>query len=275
VAALALVESVAAVLGPRGAPQATEWIAAGQRVRAGFRAGDLIVFAPPFIDQLGRLYLGDLIDVEMAGRPDADRYPRIWEVAFQGARAEEAAGARRIETSRHGPLAVTLYEKDAVEVLFDVTRNAEKARVTQRPGDGRGDETPCPTDRGGFRCASTRVAPRTLEIDYRPRRGLLVPLDGRLTTSVELDEVPLGRRLVGYTGLHDYYARKSADGAVDFVVLVDGKERLRLRHANQDGWRRFEIDTSAEAGQRKTLRFEISGPDARWRNFGFHAESRK
>src|SRR5256885_922342 len=80
---------------------------------------------------------------------------------------------------------------------------------------------------------------RTLEVDYRPRRGILTPVDGARTTALEFTTALLGTQLVGYTGMHDYYARKSGDGPVDFRLLIDGRVRLTLRHHNQDGWRRF------------------------------------
>ena len=81
--------------------------------------------------------------------------------------------------------------------------------------------------------------------------------------------------MVGYTGLHDYFSRKNAAGAVDFKLFVDGRERLAVRHRNDDGWRRFTVDTAAEAGTRHVVRFEISAPDSSWRTFGFHAEARR
>ncbi len=273
-AALALIETARALTAPGRVPAAVDWQRAGQEVRAGFQRGDLIVFAPAWVDQVGRFYLGDQIPVDMAGRADSDRYRRVWEVSIRGAHAEEALGAKLLREAHHGRVTVTLYEKAAVEIAHDFTADALRARITQSPSSGKGDETPCLADSGGFRCGATRVEPRTLEIDYRPRRGILVPADGNKTTRLEFTDVTLGSSLVGYTGLHDYYSRKNSDAPVDFAVLIDGVEKQQIHHANSDGWRRFTIDTEALAGTKHTVRFEVWAANPAWRTFGFHAEAR-
>jgi hypothetical protein len=273
-ALVAAVETGTAVsAGARVAP-AADWEAAAAEVRAGLEPGDLVVFAPRWVDQIGRAHLGDVIPVEMAARADADRYARVWEVSIRGARADESRGARLLSESRHGRVRVALYEKPAVSVVYDFTSHADEARVTQTLGDGS-SETPCYRDVGsGFRCAGSRVERRTLEIDYQPRRGILTPADGARTTHVAFAEAPLGATLVVYAGIHDYYSRKSADGRVDFRLFVDGRELLTASVGNGDGWRRFTVDTAALAGTRHQLRFDVSARDPAWRTFGFHAEAR-
>ena len=267
VALLALVETGAALTARTRVATEADWEAAAAEVRAGFAPGDVIAFAPAWVDQIGRAHLGDLVTVEMAGRSDVDRYARVWEVSIRGARTPDAAGARLVHASEHGRVRVALYEKPAVPILYDFTASANDARVL------RGSE-PCFGDaQSGWRCGSQHVERRTLEIDYRPRRGLLVPADTRPTT-LGYGEVPLGNTLVVYAGLHDYYARKSADGLVDFSVDIDGVEKLRARLGNGDGWRRFDVDTRALAGTRHAVTFHVSAANPAWRNLGFHAESR-
>ncbi len=269
---LALVETVSALTAPGRVAADGDWEAAAGEVRAGFRPGDLILFAPDWADQVGRQHLGDLVTAEMAGRGDDDRYARVWEVSIRGARSPETSG-RILSQSRHGKVEVTLYEKaPPVEIAYDFTDHLGDARVTQVPADGRGDERPCYRDGGAFRCASTRVEKRTLEVDYRPRRGILAPVDGALTTRIEFENVTLGKELVGYTALHDYYSRKSADGPVDFAAFLDGKQLLAVHHLNSDGWRQFTFPTAPGT---HNVRFEIHAPNAAWRTFGFHAEARK
>jgi hypothetical protein len=275
-AVVAAVETAAALsAGARVAP-AVDWDAAAAEVRAGLEPGDLIAFAPRWADQVGRAHLGDVIPVEMAARADADRYARVWEVSIRDARADETRGARLVRESRHGRVRVALYEKAAASVVYDLTSHAEEARVTQTMGDGPGPEAPCYHDLGsGFRCAGSRVERRTLEIDYQPRRGILTPADGPRTTHVAFGEVPLGASLVVYAGIHDYYARKSADGRVDFRVFIDGRAQLETTIGNADQWRRFEIDTAALAGTRHQLRFDVYARDPASRSLGFHAEARR
>lgn len=273
-ALLALVETASALTASWRVASPADWQAAAAEVRAGFRPGDLITFAPYWADQTGRSLLGDLVPVEMAGRSDADRYARIWEVSIRGARAPETElpSAKLVRTSRHGKVRVALYEKPATPVVFDFTAHADEARVTESLG---ANETPCYHDGpAAFRCAGNHVERRTLEIDYHPRRGILAPVDGARTTHVAFDDVTLGGTLVVYAGIHDYYARKSADGRVDFAVTVDGKPLLAAQVGNGDGWRRVDLDTRALAGAHHAVRFDVSARNPAWRSFGFHAEAR-
>jgi hypothetical protein len=265
---LALVETGAALTAPARVASDADWQAAAAEVRAGFTAGDVIAFAPAWADQVGRAHLGDLVTVEMAGRSDVDRYARVWEVSIRGARSPDSAGAHLVSTNEHGRVRVALYEKPAVPVIFDFTSAAAEARIMRGTAPCFGDPI------HGWRCGGERVERRTLEIDYRPRRGLLVPAD-RTPTTLGYGEVTLGDTLVVYAGIHDYYARKSADGLVDFSVDVDGVERLRARVGNDDGWRRFDVDTRALSGRRHAVTFHVSAANPSWRNFGFHAEARQ
>jgi hypothetical protein len=242
---LALVETAQALLGPRRVASEADWRAAAEEVRGKLQTGDLIVFAPYWADQTGRSFLGDVMPAEMAAHADTDRYARIWEVSIRGARNEETKGLARVRETTHGRVRVALYEKPTAEVLYDFSSHFATAHVI-----------------------SGHVEPRTLEVDYRPRRGLLAPSPA----SIEFSDVPLGGKLVGYTGLHDYFSRKNSDTPVDFIVFIDGAEKLRIKHRNEDNWRRFEIKTD---GGTHTVRFEVNAANPAWRTFGFHAESRK
>lgn len=274
-AVVALVETVNALLAPLRVPPSRDWDAAAADVRAGLAPGDLIVFAPRWVDEIGRAHLGDVIPVEMAAHADADRYARVWEVSIRGAHAPESNGARLVEDKHYGKVRVALYEKPAVAIAYDFTSHAGEARVTQTLGAS--GETPCFRDGGAvaFRCASTLVEPRTLEMNFLPRRGLLVPVDGARVTHLEWTEVPLGRSLVVYTGIHDYISRKRGDGRVELRLFVDGREQLHATTGNDDAWRKYELDTAAAAGTRHTVRVDISAAAPEWRTFGFHAEARQ
>jgi hypothetical protein len=249
IALLALVETGAALTARARVATDGDWAAAAAEVRAGFGPGDVIAFAPGWVDPIGRAALGDLVTVEMAGRSDVDRYARVWEVSIRGAHSPDTDGARLVHATQHGRVRVALFEKSATPVVYDFTAHAEELI-------------------GG------RYERRTLEIDYRPRRGILVPVAAQPTT-YQWREVPLGDTLVVYAGLHDYYARKSADGVVDLRVDVDGVPKLTARIGNADGWRRFTLDTRALAGARHAVTFRVSAANPAWRNFGFHAEARR
>lgn len=272
--ALAAFETHAALTASERVATDADWAAAAAEVRAGFRPGDLIVFAPAWVDQVGRRHLGDLIPVEMAARADASRYARIWEVSVREARAPEARDALFQHANEHGLVRVALYERRRPPVipLYDFTAHLDDARLTQLASDGK--STLCPRDGDAFRCATTRVERRTLEVDYRPRRGILAPVDGKLTTRVEFARVPMGRSLVGYTALHDYYSRKNSDAPVEFTVYVDGVRVFSRAHRNEDGWSRFVVDTTPWTGGEHTVRFDVRAANPAWRTFGYTAETR-
>jgi hypothetical protein len=265
-ALLALVETGTALTASRRVASDADWEAAAAEVRAGFHQGDLIVFAPAWADQVGRQHLGDLMPLEMVARPDDTHFARAWEVSIRGADYHRWDATPLASTS-HGRVRVRLYALGAPAPLaYDFTAQLGEARVTQATPDGA--ETPCFRDGGAHRCAGTRVEARTLEVDYRPRRGILAPVDGRLTTRLEFSNVP-GGTLRGYTAIHDYYSRKSADGRVDFALFVDGALAGTVRQSNADGWRAFSAPVPPG---RHVVRFEVKSDAPAWRTFGFYAE---
>src|SRR4051794_30454080 len=162
-AMLAAFETARSLLAPRAVPRDVDWEAAAAEVRAAFQPGDLVVFAPAWADPVGRFHLGDLVPVEMAARADASHYGRIWEVAIRGAHAPDARQGTPVSSTKHGLVTVSLYTKaPPVKTVFDFTGQLTRARVTQLPSNGKGDERTCYLSGGAFRCTSTEIAPRVL-----------------------------------------------------------------------------------------------------------------
>jgi hypothetical protein len=56
-------------------------------------------------------------------------------------------------------------------------------------------------------------------------------------------------------------------------VFIDGQPVFEYLHHNDDGWRRFVIDTSRFKGERHAVRFEVESATPAWRTFGFAAEA--
>src|SRR5687768_17207157 len=81
--AVAIAEIVAAVRAPAGVPGDDDWRRAATTVRQERKSGELILFAPRWIDPVGRLHLGDLLSIDDVARMDADRYGVIWEMAIR------------------------------------------------------------------------------------------------------------------------------------------------------------------------------------------------
>lgn len=270
---LALVEAVNALIAPLLTPSDKDWRAAAATVRAGFRPGDLIVAAPAWSDPLMRVQLGDRVPMAVAGRMDAGRFARIWEISQRGARAPETEGARVAQASQHGRLKVRLWEKPAARVVFDFLADWQKATLSVVTPD-RG-ELPCWSSQTRFQCGEgTSLGPELLEIDTTLRNGLALDPHERTTTVLEYPAVPLGRELAVAAGLHNVWKRKSGDGKVHLRVLVDGRELGSVEGTSFGGWSLRRFDTSDLAGRQGRVRFEITVDKAHDRHFGFAAEAR-
>ena len=273
--ALALVEAGNALLAPLRAPTDQDWRAAAAEVRAGFQPGDLIVAAPAWADPLLRLHLGDLIPIPVAGRLDAARFGRVWEISQRGARAPETQGSRVVQSSRQGALTLRRYERPAAQVSFDFVAEWSRAAVSRVAAGGQ--VNPCYRVSDRFECPdppSQSLKPELLEIDTSPHFALSTPLAGRATTVVEFDHVPLGRELAAGAGLHNVWLRKAGKGTVSLRVLVQGHELGRIEAGSMTGWTVRKFDTSALAGQSQSVRFEITVDDPNSRTLGFAAEAR-
>jgi hypothetical protein len=280
-AGVALTETALGLMGPRSVATDGDWESASQRVRKDLAANDLIVFAPLWVDQTGRQHLGDVMPLSMVGRSDADAYARVWELSIRGAHAPECAGLTPELEEHFGRVTLRRYSKPAQQIVRDLVDDFVTAEVGLRSGDAAIE--PCPVDGAFRRCGAVKVGPRTMEIDYRPRRGVLAPVVAGKTLVITYPEVPAGK-LVGYVGLHDYYARKSADGVVQFRVGVDESQSVllpvRSPPANEapgpdgkvpDGWRRFDLDLGPGTHR---VRFELSSDLPAARLPGFAAQVR-
>jgi hypothetical protein len=245
--AVALWEIVATVRAGSDVPGADEWQRAAAAVRADHRVGDLIVFAPDWIDPVGRQHLGDLIPLEMAARMDAARYGRIWELSIRGARSRDTRGLEPVTTTGFGGVTVRLFERPAVEVVTDFLA------ATPAGGGARVD---------------------LQEVAFEPHRCLVArPAPGG-SVEVRFPAVALGTRLVGYVGLADVFTRRDDREPGRLEVSIDGAVVASLEAGIDDGWVRFEASTTPSASAEVVFRAS-AGPRARNRLICFAAEARR
>jgi len=182
------------------APGDSDWKAATALIRAELRPGqDLIVFAPDWVDPLGRKWLGDELTLDDLGRMDAARYARIWEVTVRGAEPPETEhlGAPTY-TVHFGGVRVRRFEQ-------------KPAVVTWAPQQGQ----------------------EIQEVAHAPRRCV------RGTGRHDYHAVSLGSTLQVYAGLADVWARKENRAFARVRVLVDGQEVGATSVGNDDGWKRL------------------------------------
>jgi hypothetical protein len=216
--------STCRVVGAGGSvPDDAAWGRAAETVRARHQPGQLIVFAPAWIDPVGRMFLGDLIPVEMAGRQDADRYGVIWELSVRGARAPETRGLRPTWSGSFGGVTVRLFERPAAEVVSDLVAMAKTS--------------PAALQRGGAVVRGPEVV--LAEVGFAPHRCVqFSPAPGQ-EASITFPAVTLGRELVGGVGLADVFTRRDERSSIELVVRAGEQELARVRAGVDDGWVRW------------------------------------
>lgn len=211
--AVAAWEIIATRVAATSVPGDEAWRRAAAIVRAEHQPGDLIVFAPDWVDPVGRMHLGDLIPIDMAARMDDARYARIWELSIRDAHRDAAAVFdREIDGIR-----VRRYEQAPATVLADVRELAGKLRVEGRPSRGPSLEL--------------------VEVGFEPHRCILVVPQPNQPVRMTV-ALPAGW-LVGYAGLADVFTRRDIRAPATLDVEVGGKVVASISPGVDDGWVRF------------------------------------
>jgi hypothetical protein len=218
--AISLWEVCAARRDAAGVPGDAAWRAAAERVRTGYRPGDLIVFAPTWVDPVGRSQLGDLIPLAVAARMDAARYGRIWELAIRGARSPDTAGLSPVQVEDEGGVVVRRFERAPATVLGDVL-----AQLPAAISDG-----PRPTL-------------ELTEVGFAPHRCLQVSPQAGIPVRITFPQLPLGTELVGYVGIADVFTRRDVRSPGRLDVELAGKVIASAVAGVDDGWVRFAAAT--------------------------------
>jgi hypothetical protein len=227
------------------------WDRAAQIVRARHQLGDLIVFAPGWADPIGRLHLGDLIPLEMAGRMDAARYARIWELSIRGATSPDVAGLAAVEETVVDGVTVRRFERAPAIVLADL----RDLRPTVVGGTARVD---------------------LVEVAFEPHRCVVVPVPNGTPVSVTYANVALGSELVGYVGIADVFTRRESREPVELAVEVStGHFEPTVATAPIDRWVPFRVATTpGPAHVRITLQWTSPKPGGS-KQVCFAAEARR
>ncbi len=273
---LAAGEAVALVIQHLRAATEADWRAAAAGMRAERKPGEPVLFAPLWVDPVGRSVTAGDVELELLLLSDVDRHPRVWELSVRGARHPWLAALTPTRTKRFGAVSLALYEKPAAEVLYDFTRSVLKDARVEKIGDRL---TRCWREGKRISCDKAQrwnwVGPHLAEVGHRPYRCIYAhAVDGHLLR-ITFPAVPIGRTLVGYTGIDDFENRKRSKKIVRLEVKAGDQILGAVRHENDWPWRRFSFDTAALVGKRAEVRFEISTEGAYARTFCFAAEVRR
>jgi hypothetical protein len=255
VAAIAVWEMIAVARAGHDVPGDAAWARAAELVRARYQPGDLIVFAPGWIDPVGRMHLGDLIPIEAAARMDADRFGTIWELSIRGARAADTAGLTAESVDEVDGVSVRRFVREPVEVVTDFV-----AAFTPDKVEGK---------RGG------PVGPVLAEVGFAPHRCVQVEPAADRTVTVTYRGVRLGRELVFAVGLADVFTRRDIRDPGQLRVSIDGVEVAMVTAGVDDGWLRRRVATTPSDAAEVVFAATAVGPMARDRLICFAAEARR
>ena len=231
-----------------------EWAAAAAVVRDDWKAGDLVVFAPEWIEPVGRRELGQLLRIDDAARADADGYAVVWELSIRGARATETRGRELERSETVGPISVRKWIGKPATVVTDF-RDLLSATI-----EGS---------------AARRPALSLQEVGFTPRRCVMTVPQPNKTVVIRYPTVVLGSRLVGHVGLADVFTRRDIRDPGRIDVEVDGHSVFARDVGVEDGWVRFELETEPSPASEVVVRLRAIGAAARDRRLCFSLEARK
>jgi hypothetical protein len=248
IVSVSLWEAWAAHHATTSVPGDDDWRRAAEYVRSKVQPGDLIVFAPEWVDPVGRMVLGDKLAVADAARMDAAKYARIWELSIRGARSPDTAGLQPVARTEGGGVEIRRYERTPAHVLADVRDLLPGAKVT-----------------GG--AAHRELA----EVGFAPHDCVEVTPVPKQPVRIVFPHVALGTKLVGYVGLADVFTRRDIRAPGKLAVEIDGTTVTTISPGVEDGWVRFEVATTPGAGD---IAF-VASADAPQRLICFGAEARE
>jgi tRNA A-37 threonylcarbamoyl transferase component Bud32 len=182
-----------------GAPEDADWRAAAQALAAEHRATDLIVFAPGWIDPVGRRWVGSLMRIEDAARLDDVRYPRVWELSIRGV-SSGVTGTVAYDR-RFGAVRLRRFERSAPKITW-----------------------------------SMGARPQLFEVGFEPHRCVLIVPRAGQPQQTAFDDVELGDELAVAAGLADFRSRRDNTARAILRVLVDGQEVSRGVLGNETGF---------------------------------------
>lgn len=265
-------EAGAGVLQKQAAAKETDWAAAAAELRKLRKKGEPILIAPLWAEPVGRAQLAGMLNLELATLSDVDRFSRIYELSIRGARHPWLKALTPTTTRRHGAVTLAIYKQEPKTVLYDFGEQLSTATVSTAP-----PHQPCLFSGKRFNCGGRGqwVGRYLAEVDHRPYRCIYAPPAAGRRLRIEYPAVPIGTKIVLYSGIDDFENRKKAKGAVRLQVFVDEKLVGGVLHQNDWPWYRVEADTKTLDGKRLPIRFEITSDRALFRSFCFHAEARR
>lgn len=273
-----------------------DWLAARESVRKQLAPDDLVMFAPAWIDPVGRRYFGqDIMTFERSARSDEARFRRAFEVSFHGDHRSEVSAWKSTGEDTFGKLTVRRLENPRfTPVITDLLTRIEPPNLSVTRVETSGAEAPCGFVRGPvqsagifypagpalpgnkFVCPSAFVGATIIQaLDHSPRRCLAAfPTGGTSTLRMTFGRVAFGKSIVAHHGIHYDGERYLTGTPVTIAFRARGVTLGQSVHRDGQGWSSFELDTSELAGKTEDLVVDVSSPSAQRRQYCFEATTR-
>ncbi len=271
----------------------SDWSAARDALQTEAQPDDLVIFAPFWVDPIGREQLGDeLAGLRREARPDETRFARAFEVGIRGAHRAELEGWKKTAERRIGKITIGTYENPApVKLRTDLLELVGTDRVTVSRVDGA-SETACPFQRGvgqpgglgvpqgpavpgdRYVCSSgAYVGAAVLHaLDHHPHLCLFVSPQGGGSLRIRFAKITFGTSLHGHSGVQ--WVNERTPSAERITVAFSAFDRPLGQNAHRvgAGWTGFELPTPELVGQKGDLVAEVGA--ATPRSYCFEADTR-
>jgi len=270
---------------------------AAASIQKELKPDDLVLFAPKWVDAVGREEAGwDIMTMARSARPDESRFARAFELGIRGSHRPEMASWQKTEERQVGGVTITVFTNPApVVIKDDLVRHLspDQSTTAYRVDLGSGVEMPCaynvgPTQSGGtyypfgpptpgarWNCQGTFAGVSIIQdMDHDPRQCILTPTMGPGSAMrIKFANVTFGNVIHGHHSLH-YDTERHATGEIVSLVFKSGDKNIgRAEHRVGTGWSGFEMPTSELAGQRGELTVDVMSR-SQLRQYCFEADTR-
>lgn len=243
--ALAVIESIAAFLEYRERIGEEDWqdVSTVLAERSS-EPNEPVIVASEWLGPSARMRLPQTRSWDALAYPDLRSFDRFWvlthkrERPWRGPLRAELEGMPRpqlLSVHDAGELTLQEYSQRVGVERFSLIESVHTIDTARGRCRGNNHEQ--------WKCKDGSVSLRTVEIDYRPRRGLVFELEDGVMAQVDLGKLELGDYIHGHVGFADFNSRLRADPTARVELWIDGAVAARWVFTDDQGWAAFALAT--------------------------------